>query len=66
MDRGGWWMKPFMYIYIYVCIGICERKRIREARHTRRWVAGFDESRKRGAVWGSGAGPSRPPYLLVL
>ncbi|KAM0024356.1 putative fatty acid desaturase domain, acyl-CoA desaturase [Helianthus debilis subsp. tardiflorus] len=33
--------------------------RRRVARHTRLELAGCDESRKRGAVWGSGAGPSR-------
>ncbi|KAM0060294.1 hypothetical protein Hdeb2414_s0004g00122571 [Helianthus debilis subsp. tardiflorus] len=51
---------------MYVCIGICERRKEERARHTRLELAGCDESRKRGAVWGSGAGPSRPPYLLVL
>ncbi|KAJ0833996.1 hypothetical protein HanRHA438_Chr16g0738791 [Helianthus annuus] len=44
---------------MYICIGICERKRKKEARRTRLWVAVCDGSRKRGAVWGSGAGPSR-------
>ncbi|KAJ0611317.1 hypothetical protein HanRHA438_Chr01g0017181 [Helianthus annuus] len=49
-------MNPFIYIYVCMYRCVCVR---REARLPRLWGAGCAGPDLRGAVWGTGAGPSR-------
>ncbi|KAJ0428104.1 hypothetical protein HanHA300_Chr17g0642451 [Helianthus annuus] len=58
MDLGGWGMSPFIYIYAYMYRCVCKEKE-GEDRQPRLWGAGLAEPELSGAVWGTGAGPSR-------